>query len=373
MPGHPELAVKYAYEDAIVDHSEEGVYAEILCTAMESAAFCESNPRKLMEIGLSYIPLDSDTARVVQVVIDCYDKGMTWQEARKKVLQTTPGTFGMYRGYEDREPEIDVPTGPMGYDAPSNIGLMIVGLLYGEGDFTKSICIAVNCGEDADCTAATLGSLLGIIYGEDGIPQKWIEPIGDEIKTISLDLTVNLVKIPGNIEELTNRVCSLMPVFMQGYCNILNEKGVEIILNSELYSGEIKKGLFTAMKFEDTLKFQPFGIKKTNSILEVVVECVDGIDISKGKEKKIQLHIENLIRKQQWLNLKWNVPDNWNVLPAPTMALNIDQAHGGAALSHFEFTLLPNEITQGKYDIILEISSNGRVSKLFIPVTLIVR
>ena len=33
-PGHPELAVKYAYEDAIIDHSYEGVYAAVFLAAI---------------------------------------------------------------------------------------------------------------------------------------------------------------------------------------------------------------------------------------------------------------------------------------------------------------------------------------------------
>ena len=58
-PGRPDIAVQYAYEDALVDHGEgEGLYAEIFCAAMESAAFVESDLRRLMDIGLSYLPED---------------------------------------------------------------------------------------------------------------------------------------------------------------------------------------------------------------------------------------------------------------------------------------------------------------------------
>lgn len=77
----------------------------------------------------------------------------------------------------------DVPAGKPGYEAPGNIGIMIIGWLYGEDDFGKSLCIACNCGEDTDCTCATLGAILGIIHGRKGIPGKWVEPIGDVIKS----------------------------------------------------------------------------------------------------------------------------------------------------------------------------------------------
>ena len=55
-PGHPEIATRYAFEDAIVDHADEGMYAEIFTSAIQSAAFVESDREKLVEIGLSYLP-----------------------------------------------------------------------------------------------------------------------------------------------------------------------------------------------------------------------------------------------------------------------------------------------------------------------------
>ena len=52
MPGHPELAVRYAYQDAIVDHADEGVYAEVFTAALESAAFVESDYEELVHISI---------------------------------------------------------------------------------------------------------------------------------------------------------------------------------------------------------------------------------------------------------------------------------------------------------------------------------
>lgn len=179
MPGHPELAVRYAYQDAIVDHADEGVYAEVFTAALESAAFVESDYEELVRIGLSYIPEDCGVAKAVKLAIECYKSGITWKEARIRLLNEIPGSFGG----QVRTPNPDnIPQGPWGYDAPSNIGLTIIGWYYGEGDFSRSICIAAGCGEDGDCTTATLGSIMGIILGASGLPQKWLEPIGDEMR-----------------------------------------------------------------------------------------------------------------------------------------------------------------------------------------------
>jgi hypothetical protein len=74
-PGRPNIAARYAYEDAIVDHAGgESVYGEMFNAAVESAAFIIDDRDKLLEIGLSYIPENSQTALAIRSVIGtmCY-------------------------------------------------------------------------------------------------------------------------------------------------------------------------------------------------------------------------------------------------------------------------------------------------------------
>ncbi len=63
-PGLPNVAAKYAYEDAIVDHGHgEGTYAAVMIAAIQSAGFVIGDLRTLIHIGLSYIPADCGVAQ----------------------------------------------------------------------------------------------------------------------------------------------------------------------------------------------------------------------------------------------------------------------------------------------------------------------
>ena len=373
-PGHPDIAVRYAYEDAIVDHSHEGVYAEIFCAALESAAFAENDILKLINIGLSYIPEDCGVAIGIKTVIDSYKSGLSWKEARRKLLTVVPGSFGMLGTLPENLTE-DIPIGKIGWDAPSNIGIIIIGWLYGENDFGKSLCIAVGCGEDADCTAATLGSILGIIRGIDGIPKKWIEPIGDNIKTLCLNLTEQGLAIPKTIAEMTDRILKLTPIFLgSDICDfITSEKGytISMLEGDKLFNNPTRINAWVSKDFKDFLKQSPFVTKHDFTIFCTFLDYCEEPFIQENVPKKFRLIIENNLFKQQWLAIKWHIPKNWEISPGINLATSLEQYHCNIGRTEMEFIIIGKCLNQEKYDLFVEISSNGRHTKGIIPVILI--
>jgi len=58
-------------------------------------------------------------------------------------------------------------------DATLNGAYVVMGLLYGDGDFQKTMDIAIRCGQDSDCNPSTAGGIWGVMYGYNKIPQKW--------------------------------------------------------------------------------------------------------------------------------------------------------------------------------------------------------
>lgn len=195
--GIPEFAVKFAYADACVDHGlSEGTYAEIFIATLESACFTSNDLRKNIEKAFTFIPENCRVARAVKLAINCFDKKLDFVKARETIVEDSKD-IGMFQ-------------------APQNIAFVVLGLLYGEGDFKKSMCLAINCGDDTDCTGATIGSIMGIMGGTKCVPTEWIEYIGDEIKTCCIGHCTNGV-VPKTCTELTNRVVTFMPTFVRSY------------------------------------------------------------------------------------------------------------------------------------------------------------
>ncbi len=185
-PGDPARAAAFAYCDACCDHAGDGVWAEVFLAAIEALAFVEPSRDRLLDAGLKYLPAGSRLREAVEQTRGWHAQGLDWQATRRNILDR----FGQ-----------DNFT-----DVVQNLAFIVLGLLYGEGDFGKSLCLAVNCGSDSDCTGATLGSILGILDPE-AIPTRWLEPIGNSIKLS--DGLHHLVNPPGTVQELTAMVIEL--------------------------------------------------------------------------------------------------------------------------------------------------------------------
>lgn len=370
-PGNPDIAVRYAFEDAVVDHFGEGVYAEVFCAALESAAFVENDIDTLVDIGLSYLPQNCGIARAVSCVRDCLQEQLNWKEARRRLLFEVPGSFGaLCCSPEERD---DTPIGKVGWDAPSNIGLLVLALLYGEKDFSKTVCLAAACGEDADCTAATAGAILGILLETEKIDDKWTCPIGRDIKTMCVNACDQGVIIPKTVDELTERILRLAPFFLGEQCDLLcAEGGYQIAVKEgrDLFQTPKRVNAWQNWEFSALLAQSPYVVRYEFPLFTVYVDYQKDPYIEKDRARAIKLRIENRFYQQQWLTFKLHVPEGTAVQPAPCFSLPLEQNHCNFGFLETEMAVSLEEMNVGvdSCDCILEISSQGHHTKGLIPI-----
>ena len=181
-PGDPETAAEMAWRDARISHVKNGIYGEMFVAAMNAAAMVCDNAETVILCGMSQIPSTSRLYEKLQGVLDFYHSGRDW-EAFFKDFQTR---------YDEWDKQDAVHT-------VSNAELVAAALLWGGLDYSKTICLAVQCGFDTDCNGATAGSIVGMMVGCDGIDQKWTDPISGLANTSVYNRAVPVDEFVGMI------------------------------------------------------------------------------------------------------------------------------------------------------------------------------
>lgn len=137
-----------------------------MIAAMLSWAACTDDIETIIKGGLEQIPHSSRLTEKILEVIFWKQKGINWEQAVERIHQE----------YNEKNSHHWCHT-------ISNAMIVCTALLFGELDFEKSIGIAVSSGFDTDCNGATVGSIVGMIVGAKKLPEKWIKPLNDELRS----------------------------------------------------------------------------------------------------------------------------------------------------------------------------------------------
>ncbi len=190
--------------------------------------------------------------------------------------------------------------------------------LYGEGDFSKTLCLAVNCGDDTDTSGAAIGALWGILYGKRGIPQQWAAPIGTTIKNVA----ISGFDPPKTIEVFTDRSVAMTKRFLA-----MHDAPVMITDHPTDLSRAGELVLADPATARQLAELSPYQVVWNEADVRVMLDYREDPWIVPGTGRLLRVSIRNLGGETRAFRLSLgDVPDAWQASGLPTDAVTLDPA-----------------------------------------------
>ncbi|MHA7831661.1 MAG: ADP-ribosylglycohydrolase family protein [Flagellimonas sp.] len=163
-PGMPNSAKEYCDKIGHIMNSGDGYYGGLFVAGMYTNAFVDDNISSVIKNALALIPPESTFYQCISDVVEWHvqypeDWKTNWELLENKWGNDIGCPSGVLRDYN--------------IDAKINAAYVVMGLLYGNGNFGRTMEIATRCGQDSDCNPATAGAILGTILGYENLPTKW--------------------------------------------------------------------------------------------------------------------------------------------------------------------------------------------------------
>ena len=163
-PGMPNTASAISDKIGHIMNYGDGWYGGVYMGAMYSLAFVSDDIQYIVKEALKTIPTESSFYKCINDVIGWYAKypgdwKQNWFEIQKKWSSDIACPDGIFK--------------PFNIDAKINAAYVVLGLLYGEEDFSKTLEISTRAGQDADCNPSSAAGILGALLGYEKIPAYW--------------------------------------------------------------------------------------------------------------------------------------------------------------------------------------------------------
>jgi hypothetical protein len=183
-PGMPNAASEISDKVGHIMNYGDGWYGGVYMGAMYSLAFVSDDIPFIVTEALKTIPQKSKFYQCMADVIAWHKKypadwKQTWFELQKKWSIDLHCPKGVYLAFN--------------IDATINAAYVLLGLLYGNGDYTKTLDISTRAGQDSDCNPSSAAGILGTVIGYNKIPSYWkmglsdIEDMDFKYTTMSLN------------------------------------------------------------------------------------------------------------------------------------------------------------------------------------------
>ena len=192
-PANPALAASMAYRDAAGSQRRNGIYSAMFFAVLMADVLAHGDVGRAIETAAAYVPPKSRFAEMIRFVQDQCAGRDDWERVNAAIYERYD------RGY--KRPD----TLRVNHCLP-NAAIVLMGLLTGRGDFSRTVGITVMAGMDTDCNGATAGSILGCALGTAGIPQRWTDPLHDTVRTLLKGMpTLRISDLAGRMFEAARK------------------------------------------------------------------------------------------------------------------------------------------------------------------------
>lgn len=301
-PGMPNSASEICDRIGHIMNYGEGWYGGVYMAAMYSLAFVSNDIEYVVEEGLKSIPAESNFRTCIDDVIAVYHNNPDdWKTAWFCVERSWASDIGCPEGVFD----------PFNIDARVNAAYVVIGLLYGKGDFARTLDISTRCGQDSDCNPASAGGILGTMIGYSKIPDVWtkaLKPI-ENIPFSYTELSLNKVYETGYkqaLEMITREGGKL-----DGEIITLPDQTIRPVKLEVNFPGMVpdeRKNIGINLENQEEIAFEGTGFILTGRPVRTASESNDSfvfeleMILDNGPAEKIKMPVNSLTRR---LEIAW--------------------------------------------------------------------
>lgn len=276
-PAMPQTAGKIGLHYTRISINNEPAQTTQFYTAMIATAFTTANQDEILQAGIETLDKKSMTYQATMDAIKWHSEFPDdWTKSREKIRNK-------YYFIQNSNKAI------------MNHASIVSQYLYGKFDFIKTMEISFNWGFDADCNAATLGTIIGVIKGYN-----WMEKQG----WVFLDRYYNNARPELPVDEtITSHAERIFNVAKQ----VIIDNGGQVFTENGVnyFTIKVEKPKVLIKTIDEDLPY-----KELDTKYGVYTDNVFKNNNSSNDDLKKALYLSLALKKAE--EIKSQYPDQWN-------------------------------------------------------------
>jgi ADP-ribosylglycohydrolase len=208
----PNVAGEMARRLGHINGYAEGTDGAVFVSGMVSLAFVEEDSHTIVRKAASLIHPDSPYRKCLDMVIAMAESG----SKPEQIFQAIDQRWGIEY--------------PATNNAVLNGGIVAASVWFGEGDFSKTLQLAVHAADfaDTDCNAANSESVVAAMHGTKALPSEQVSQLHDRIvgdKMGALQLTP---PVDESISELASRTTRIGESILVAHGGSKDQNGIRV-------------------------------------------------------------------------------------------------------------------------------------------------